>query len=137
MHLDVTIPYKTLRNSVARMMDNDKGAADLVLFLKRQQAAGKLDFLHWQIDNETGVLQAVVWSFKGSVDIVRRCGDIAFCDSTHHLTKYAYSISSVTVIDFEGSTRTVLLSIHLHYNSETFKRILVSWHEAFGCSLPV
>ena len=60
------------------MMDDDKDAADLVLFLKRQQAAGKLDFLHLQIDNETGVLQAVVWYFKGSVDIVRRCGDISF-----------------------------------------------------------
>ena len=60
MHPDVTIPYETLPNSVARMKDNDKNAADLVRFLKRQQAAGKLDFLHLQIDSETGVLQAVL-----------------------------------------------------------------------------
>ena len=40
------------------------------------------------------------------------------------------------MIDSEGSTRTVLLTINLHENADTFKRVLVSWHLAFGCSLP-
>ena len=77
-----------------------------------------------------------MWSFKGSCDIVKRCGEISFCDSTHHLKNYAYKLSAITLIDSEGSTRTVLLSLHLHENADSFKRIFVSWHEAFGCRIP-
>ena len=67
---------------------------------------------------------------------MRPCGDISFCDSTLHLTKYVYKLSSVTVFDSEGSTSTVHLNLRLHETADKFKRILVSWHEAFRCCHP-
>lgn len=92
--------------------------------------------MHVHTDDKTGILKAVMWSFKGSCDIVKRCRQIAFCDSTHHFTKYANKLTSITLIDSEGSTSTVLLRLHLHGNVDSFKRILAWWNEAFGCKFP-
>ena len=118
------------------MVDNEKDAADLAHYQKCQEATGKLDFVHIHTAGETDVLTAVLWSFKGSCDIVKRCGQIEFRDSTHHLTKYVNKLSSITPIDFEVSTKTVLLSLNLHENADSYKRIFVSWHEAFGSRIP-
>lgn len=60
VHPNVIISYDTLRNSVSRMMENKKDAIDLVRYLKFQEAAGKLDFMHIQTDDETSILKAVV-----------------------------------------------------------------------------
>lgn len=136
MHPTVSISYDTLRNSVLGMIENAKDAIDFVRYLECQETAGKLDFVPIQTDDETGLMKAVVWPFKSFSDIVKRCGQIAFCDSTYHLTKYFYKLSYIILIDAEGSKKTVLLSLLVHENANSFNRIFVSWHEAFGYRSP-
>lgn len=133
---DISIPHGTIRNAIYRMSNDEEDASVLVSFLKKERAEGELEYLHVVLDDESGVLQSVTWSFSGSRDVVRRCGDLLFWDSTHNATRYAFKLATFTVIDSEGCSRAVLMTLNLEETAEACKRMLVSWHNAFDERLP-
>lgn len=114
----ISIPIDTVRNVIANISFDEKDASDLVSFLRLQKASGALEFLQVVLDDETGVLRCVTWSYAGSREVVRRCGDLLFWDSTHNMTRYAYKLASFTVVDSEGCSRAVLLSLNLEEAAE-------------------
>lgn len=95
-----------------------------------------IEYLDYAIDLDTGVLSSIVWSFKGSNEIFSRCGDLGFVDSTHHLTKYSYKLTTIIVPDSESKSRSALLMLHLRGDVHAMQKLLQSWVAAFNLSLP-
>jgi hypothetical protein len=57
----------------------------------------------------------------GPGELVTKYGsDIATIDSTHHVTSYAYKLSSIFVVDGEGRSRPVLFCLLLDETAANF-----------------
>lgn len=56
-------------------------------------------------------------------------------DSTHNMTRYDYKLSSFTLIDAEGTSRSVLFHLTLVENAESLSHI-EAWHKTFQTKPP-
>ncbi|KAI0565477.1 Ubiquitin-like protease [Gracilaria domingensis] len=130
------IEYETLRNVVKKISEGEEDANNLVKYLQQRKREGKVEFLDHHQDEETGELSSIVWSVKGSKELVHRCGDVIFWDSTHNTTRYNYRLATMTAVDSEGVSRAVLLGLTLHENGLFCRRLLGYWHIAFEKPLP-
>lgn len=85
VHFDQT----ALKNAIDYIRWNENEAQEFIQILKRERDGEKsVEFLSYEREENSGVLSSVTWSFKGCKDIVKRCNDILFWDSTHNITKY-------------------------------------------------
>ncbi|KAI0560387.1 MULE transposase [Gracilaria domingensis] len=132
---EYSIQEEALQNALKTITDNELDAEELVKYLRIEHEGDHLEFLDFELEG-TGVLSSITWSLNGSKDIVRKCGDVLFLDSTHNSTRYNYSFVTYTVVDSEGVSGAVLLSLTLREDFEYCKRLLACWHEAFGVKLP-
>eukprot|EP00171_Calliarthron_tuberculosum_P005332 IDg5332t1 len=135
-HPDVHIPDSTLKNAIALMKSIEDDAQCLVERMRSMRYNNELEYLLFNIDTETGILSSVTWDFTGASCVVRRCNDLLIYDSTHNMTRYAYKLSSFSLLDSEARTRPVLFCLTLDETTSNFACVLRSWKIAFGSDIP-
>ena len=124
-----------LRNTIAKVRENDTDAHDFIQTLREMNRDGDVEFMSFK-RTRIGVLKSVTWSFKGARRLVQRSKDISFWDSTHTSTLYDYKLSCMTVVDSECVSRTVLFHLTLHEDCNDLSRLLSLWKPAFGVPFP-
>ncbi len=133
---NVHIPNHTIRNTVARRRKCDDDASTFVSALRKKKARGELEYLRIYLDEDTGVLKSVIWTFRGSKQCVQKLWGYCFWDSTHNMTRYDYKVSFFTIIGSEGCSGAVSFCLFLSETAERCEILLAAWHEAFEMRLP-
>lgn len=93
------------------MDDND--AQNFVDLSKVHLQNDDIEYLQTRLDESSALLKSIRWTFSGSRDVVSRCNDLMFWDSTHHVARYNYKLSTFTAVHSEGKSRAVLISLNL------------------------
>ena len=133
---NIIIPRDVLANAVRRLQINNSDCSLLLKTTIQDLQGEQIEFLDMKIHKMTKILLSITWAPKGSRNVVRRCGDIAFWDSTHHVTSCHYKLSAMTGIDSEGKSRALLLSLNLHEDMGSCMNILNFWERAFSSRIP-
>ena len=84
---NIIIPRGVLANAVRRLQVNNKDCSLLVESMVQELEGEQIELLDTKIHAMNKILLPITWAPKGSRNVVRRCGDIAFWDSTVSATK--------------------------------------------------
>lgn len=124
-----------VRQSVSKLRQDDKDALKLVQALQSRSKDGDLDYLHVKVGDQN-ILTEVIWSYKGSQELVERCGELLFWYSTHNMTPYTFKLASFVIVDSEGKSRSVFFRLGLTETVEDCSNLISHWHKAFNMKLP-
>ena len=125
-----------VKNALYSIRSNQKEVQTFLDDLRDMERTSQVEFLRTFISEETNTLKSVAWCFRGSRELVNRVGDLCFWDSTHHMTRFNYKLSSMILVDSEGKSRAVLYCLSLSETAIDYKRIIDCWHSAFSLPLP-
>ena len=129
------INYETLRNAIQRMRNDGLDASKLISNLSEMKKNGRVEYLSFDLA-ENNVLNSVTWSFKGSRDVVQRCGDVLYWDSTHNMTPFSYKLASLTLVDSEMKSRPVMFRLGLSETVKDCSSLIDSWHSNYEMKFP-
>ena len=134
---DVHVPTEVLRNVISSIRCDESDTNKFIQAISEgKEKHSTIEYIFYDRDDKTGVLNLAVWTLKGSKNLVERCGDLLFWDSTHHMTPYDYKISSLIIVDSECKSRTVMVALMLYERAADFQRVLQCWHDAFNMRFP-
>ena len=133
---DVLFNDEAARNAITVLKVDDEDAERLLTYLEAQKRDSKVEFLAKEIHNESGALSSLTWAFRGATELTRRCSDVAYWDSTHEISRYAYKLSTLSLVDSECKTRPVLFQLMLNQTSQNHSSFLRCWNTAFQTKFP-
>ena len=88
------------------------------------------------VDSASNIPKTIIWEFSGSSTLVSRVGNLCYWDSTHHISRYEYWLSSVLLIDSESKLQRFLQAVMLNESADDVKQMIFLWHELFKLHLP-
>ncbi len=97
----ISIPQSDIRNNMLKMRRYENNDFGFVSALRLQRRRGTVPYLQRAHNESTGVLNPAVWAYKESRYLALRYDDISFWESSHNTTKYAFELSTITVVDRE------------------------------------
>ena len=83
------------------------------------------------LNSETRVAESI-----GAQELALRCGDVAFWDSTHNVSRYAYKLSTVCLIDSEAKARPILFHMTLNEREKNYSDMLNFWVSSIMVPFP-
>jgi hypothetical protein len=120
----VILPDTMMKSSLDALRRDEADCADALRRLLSGVTAGDIEYCRHIMDETTGVLRYITGAYAGAGELVAKYGtDIATIDSTHHVTSYAYKLSSILVVDAEGRSRPVLFCLLLDEMAANFAYI--------------
>lgn len=133
----ITVSHESIRNAVLHMDTEEDDSQKFVDSLRSELPNGSVEFLHIVQNDSTGLLTSATWCFKGAQEIVSRCCDVVFWDSTHNVTPYSYKLATFTVVDSGYRSRAFFLSLNIYEDSKSSFRMLSCWKKLskYPCSL--
>lgn len=131
------ISPSVLKNTTA-LLDRDEGETETALgHLQKLKTSEELEYLHYEVDEDAGgILCFVAFSFKGTAELARRCGDFSTWDGTHDVTRFAYTLHTFALASSEGSITSALSAFTLRSDAATMSIFLACYCEASGLPLP-
>ena len=92
-HPEIEFSESIIRNTIIRIRSDSKSAQKFVNTLETMKENLQVEFLHLFLHPITNILEDAVWSYAEARNVMSRCDDLLFWDSTHNSTKFLYGLA--------------------------------------------
>ena len=125
-----------IKNCLYALGKNYEDAKILIHTLKQMHEDGTLESLMYKADRGVG-LSYIFFTIKVTIELYKRCGnDICVVDSTHNVTKYAYKLVTLLLVDSCLVSRPAAFSFLLSESAQKYCEFFSDFCLALHSPLP-